>query len=131
MESIAVQPLDKTFENHIIPKYFEHAQVITDDTLLRYPEDIVVANDGTIYTGNKDGVLLTITPAGNISTLYKFNTTDGIFGIVITSDDKTLYFVTESEGIVKFDIATKTPTFLLRGINGKNFVALNNLCLDQ
>jgi hypothetical protein len=41
-----------------------------------------------------------------------------------------LYFVTELEGLIKLDIETKTPTFLVKGIEGKTFAALNNLCID-
>jgi sugar lactone lactonase YvrE len=39
--------------------------------------------------------------------------------------------VSELEGLIKFDIETRTPTFLLKGINGQNFAALNNLCIDE
>ena len=72
-----------------------------------------------------------INSTGGIETLYKFNNTNGIYGIIITSDDKTLYFVTELKGLIKFDIETKTPNYLLSGIDGKTFAALNNLCIDE
>jgi sugar lactone lactonase YvrE len=63
--------------------------------------------------------------------LFKFNDTNGVYGIIISSDDKTLYFVTEYKGLIQLDIETRTPTYLLEGLNGKNFAALNNLCLDE
>jgi len=87
-----------------VPKYFEHAQVITDADLLKYPEDSAVDNNGTIYSGLSDGTLVKINSTGSIETLYKFNNTNGIYGIIITKDDKTLYFVTELKGLIKFDI---------------------------
>lgn len=124
-------PLDTTFEKYIVPKYFEHAQVITDADLLKYPEDIAVDNNGTIYSGLSDGTLVKINSTGSIETLYKFNNTNGIYGIIITKDDKTLYFVTELKGLIKFDIQFRTPNYLLSAIDGKPFAALNNLCLDE
>lgn len=33
--------------------------------------------------------------------------------------------------MIKFDIESKTPTYLLSGIDGKTFAALNNLCIDE
>lgn len=130
-ESVKLPPLDKTFEKHIFPKFFENAQVITDPAFLRYPEDMAVANDGTIYTGLSDGTIAIINSTGSIQTFYKFDNTSGIYGIILTSDETTLYFVTEFQGLIKLDIQTKTPTFLMKGINGKDFAALNNLCIDE
>lgn len=36
-ELITLGPLDTTFEGHIAPKFFEHAQVITNEDFLRFP----------------------------------------------------------------------------------------------
>lgn len=58
--------MDKTFENYIVPKYFENAQVITDADKLKYPEDIAVTNDGTIFTGLHDGTIAVINSTGSI-----------------------------------------------------------------
>jgi hypothetical protein len=63
---LKLPPLDTTFEKHIIPKYFENAQVITDAEHLKYPEDIAVTNDGTIYTGLADGSIAVINSTGGI-----------------------------------------------------------------
>lgn len=98
---------------------------------MRFPEDISVTNDGTIYTGLLNGTVAVITPAGDSSLFYNFYNIGIIYGIIITSDDKTLYFVSEIGGLIRLEIATKTPTFLANGINGKDFVALNNLCIDE
>ena len=130
-ELLTLGPLDTTYESRIVPKFFEHAQVITNEEFLRFPEDIAVSNDGTIYTGLQNGTVAIITAAGDSSIFYNFNNIGGIYGIIITSDDKTLYFVSEFGGLIKLDIATKTPTFLLKSIDGKDFAALNNLCIDE
>jgi hypothetical protein len=36
-EAVKLGPLDNTFEQHIIPKYFENAQIITNADSLKYP----------------------------------------------------------------------------------------------
>lgn len=36
-EAVKLEPLDTTFEQHIIPKYFENAQIITSVDSLKYP----------------------------------------------------------------------------------------------
>lgn len=81
-----IPKVDESYKNHIKQKYFQHAQVITDKAALRYPEDLVVTNDGTIYTGLQDGTIAVVNSTGGISTLYKFNDTNGIYGIIMTKD---------------------------------------------
>lgn len=57
---LPIYPLDNIFEQHINPKLFKNATIITNDTSLRYPEDLAVSNDGTIYTGLLDGLVVSI-----------------------------------------------------------------------
>lgn len=65
-EVATLGPLDQTYLSHLTPKLFENAQVITDKEQLRHPEDLVVTNDGTIYTGLRDGRIAVINSTGNI-----------------------------------------------------------------
>lgn len=123
---------DSSYESHINPSLFKNAVVIANDTNLRYPEDIAVSNTGVIYTGLCDGSIVWVTPASNdTTTLYHHNDTGRIFGLIITSDDSTLYYLTEFRGLVKLDIATRTPTYLLSSSEKQKVGALNSVCIDE
>jgi len=54
---------------------------------LRVPEDIVIASDGTMYSGLLDGVIAKITPEGKISQLIKLSQAGQILGIILTKDE--------------------------------------------
>jgi hypothetical protein len=72
-EAVDIQPLDSSFEQHIIPKYFSDALVINDTVNLRTPEDIAVDNNGTMYSGLDNGVIAKIFSEGEILHLIKLN----------------------------------------------------------
>jgi sugar lactone lactonase YvrE len=54
-----------------------------------------------------------------------------IAGIIITSDDETLYYVSQDKGLIRFDLFSQEPTYLLSQIEGKPIPAMNNLCIDE
>jgi len=59
-----------------------------------------------------------ITPNGEIIRITTIKDAGMILGIIITSDDSTLYFLTQKVGLVKLDIATLGVTELLNKLDG-------------
>jgi hypothetical protein len=107
-----------------LDNYFDKAKVITDEKLF-YPEDLAVDSKGIIYSGLTNGKIVRIDEQGNIEFL---NEVEGnlLLGIIITSDDSTLYFLASDKGLCRMDIATREISYLLQ-YKG----ALNNLALDE
>jgi hypothetical protein len=70
---VELQPLDESYKQHIIPKYFADALIINDTVKLRAPEDLAIANDGTIYTGLEGGIVAKISPEGQIQHLLQLS----------------------------------------------------------
>ena len=96
------------------------------------PEDIGVSSKGDIYTGLIDGSVIKVREGSNETTLlYKHNDTGRIYGLIITKDDSTLYYATENRGLVKLDLKSNTPEYLLEEVDGKIMKALNNLAIDE
>jgi len=62
----------------------------------------------------EDGSLVKIATSGEINIMHKHNDSGMIAGLIITSDDRTLYYVTEEKGLVKFDLLSQEVTYLLR-----------------
>lgn len=84
-----------------------------------------MSSSGIIYSGLLDGVVVALTPSTNSSEpVYNNNTeviysdpeSGRIFGIIITSDDKMLYYVTENKGLVQFDIENRKANYLMDDI---------------
>jgi len=119
-------------ESHFNPKYFSKASIISNDTHMVCPEDIGVSSKGDIYTGLIDGSVIKVREGSNETTLlYKHNDTGRIYGLIITKDDSTLYYATENRGLVKLDLKSNTPEYLLEEVDGKIMKALNNLAIDE
>jgi hypothetical protein len=78
------------------------------------PEDIGVSSQGIIYTGLIDGSVISVREGSNETTLlYRHNDTGRIYGLILTADDSTLYYATDKRGLVRFDLKTNTPEYLL------------------
>ena len=84
-----------------------------------------MSSSGIIYSGLLDGVVVALTPSTNSSESIYTNNTEviysdpecgRIFGIIITSDDKTLYYVTENKGLVQLDIENRKANYLMEEI---------------
>ena len=130
--SLPIQPLDVSYLNHINPKLFQNATVISNSTHLRFPEDLAVSSDGTIYTGLLDGSVVSVRPGSNeTTTVYKDSDSGMILGIILTSDDSTLFYLSQLKGLIKLDIKTSEASHLLQSLNSKKLGALNNLCIDE
>jgi hypothetical protein len=105
-------PIDSSYEDSMNVSLFSSAKIVHDSTL-KYPEDIAVSNDGTIYTGLADGRLVSISPSGEKTQMYHNNDTGMIIGIILTKDEQKLYYVTEFRGLVEFDLGSKQSKYLL------------------
>ena len=97
--------LDTSYLDQIDPNLFASAIVYHDETNLKYPEDIAVSDDETIYSGMADGTLVSISKKGELKKLLHHKETGMINGIIITKDNKALYYVTEHKGLVKYNIS--------------------------
>ena len=54
-----------------------------------------------------------------------------ICGIILTSDNSLLYYVTEHKGLVQFDLKTLKATYILDKFEGKKMPALNGVAIDE
>ena len=82
-----VPSLDSSYLNHIQPKLFKDAVVISNDTHLNWPEDVAVSSKGIIYTGLLNGQVVSVTPGSNETTTLAHHPESGrIYGIILTSD---------------------------------------------
>ena len=52
-------------------------------------------------------------------------------GVIIADSDKTIYYVSEYKGLIKFDLVTGKPTYLCEEFNGEKLRALNGLSIDE
>ena len=59
-EPLLLPNYDSSFRDRIDSKYFLNATVIRHEDSLRYPEDIAVTNDGTIYTALHDNTIAVV-----------------------------------------------------------------------
>ena len=126
-----VGTLDNTYQQHIDPVYFKQATVITNDTHLRFPEDIAVNSQGVIYTGLCDGSIVTVTPESNNTELvYQGDKTGRVYGLILTEDESTLFFLTEFKGLVRYDLVKREAHYLLSESILKQTGALNSVCID-
>jgi hypothetical protein len=55
-----------------------------------------------------DGSIVSINSSGHIETFYKRNTSGRVFGMILTSDESTIYYLSQHEGLIKLDIESKT-----------------------
>lgn len=125
-------PLDTTFKSQIKSNYFADATVITNETHLCYPEDVAVSSRGIIYTGLMDGSVVAVTPESNrTEVIFKGNGTGRILGLIITSDDSTLYLASDLKGLIKFDLTKGEASYLLNKVNGSEIKALNSIGIDE
>lgn len=91
---LPISSIDNTYLQHINPKLFQNATVISNTTHLRYPEDLAVTNDGIIYAGLIDGSIVSVIAGSNdTTTVFKHNDSGRIYGLILTSDESTLYYV--------------------------------------
>lgn len=75
------------------PSYFASATIISNETHLRYPEDLAVSSKGVIYAGLHDGSIVSITPESNSTTTLFYHPDSGpIYGLIISKDDSTLFY---------------------------------------
>ena len=126
-----IPALDSSYINHIRPKLFKDAVVISNDTHLNWPEDVAVSSQGVIYTGLLNGQVVSVTPGSNETTSLVHHPESGrIYGIILTSDESTLYYATDYKGLVKLDLKTLKHEYLLNEVEGKPIGTMNALAID-
>ena len=53
-----------------------------------------------------------------------------ICGIILADNDETLYYVSEFQGLIKFDLVNWKVTNLVEEVDGSKMTALNGLAID-
>ena len=90
-----IPPYNASHEQHFNAKFFANATLISNDTHMCCPEDLAVSSQGIIYTGLIDGSIISVREGSNSTTLlHQHNDTGRIYGLILTSDDSTLYYTT-------------------------------------
>lgn len=72
-----------------------------------------------------------VSPENNETTIVASHPESGrVYGLALTSDDSTLYYVTDHKGLMKLDLNTKAHEVLLDDFDRK-LVALNSVTIDE
>ena len=92
---------------------------------------MAIDNQGNIYSGIHDGFIVMVTPDSNETKVIAHHPESGrVYGLAMTGDDSTLYYVTHSKGLMKLDLKSRHYEFLLDEFDRK-LGSLNAVAIDE